>query len=402
MSEPAAPAWPPSPARTSALTVLSPIRPGWTWLARAVLDVFPRTPPGSGAELQELRFIQSARWSVVRDLPTGDPARPTVRPRYDYLFFESNFNGTLDSYLQAFADVLHLKMRLIWNSAYGFPNLPGDEALPVWRRITRPIPGRAFVDYVRGASLPADHFYSAYPQATTTEVLAGLAAEAAVADLRGRVLAGHDPASFDAAYTAALLALQPRPMVGAQPDSVVGDVRGGLYAFTALTPVRPGAVTELRATLAALGTGAQSPFAAVPGVHFARWVVIDELPTQPGQQRDGWPQAYLLTSTTADGSTPPYADLHRSLGAARDAVYGLCAGYPQAPTEAGFAAYLQQCRIPAGRFYAGYPDASVGAVLSGLDTHARLVRFAHRHGRLDATQRLAAFRATFCPDGHEE
>lgn len=385
------------PRRTEALTVLSPIRPPWTWLARLVLDVLPRTPWGAGTELQELRFIQSARWALVTSLP-GAPGQPARRPRYDYMLFESNFNGTLDSYLEAFADILRTKMRLIWTTSYGFPNLPVDEGLPVIRRFGRPIPAKAFIDYVRRASLPAQHFWSAYPGASTTEVLAGLAAEAAVADLRGRVIRGEDATAFARAFDRALLHLQSRPEVAPQPESPIADVRGGLYAFTALSPIRPGAEPALRETLAALEQDAQSPFTTVPGVHFARWVVIDDLAHQPGQQRDGWPRAYLMTSTTADGAAPPYRDLHRHLGPARDAVYSHCEGYPHDPDEAAFAAYLEHCRLPTGRFYAGYPFASVGTVVSSLDTHRRLVHLTRTHATDSPADRLEAFRAAFCPE----
>ena len=289
-------------SRTNALTVISPIRPGWTPFARVVLGVLPQTPWGAGTELEELRFIQSARWALITDLPT---ATGRVGLKYDYLFFESNFNGTLAAYLEAFADILAPKMRLIWNSSFGFPNMPQDASRPVWRRLGRPIPGRPFVDYVLGASVPEQHFYSAYPDASATEVLTGLCAEAILADLRGQALAAAElgaPQRFTDAFTAAMLVLQGRPDLAPQPAESHGDRRGGLYAFTALTPITRGREEELCAALAGLGTGPASPFAQVPGVHFARWVIIDTVGDQPGQQRDGWPQAYLLTSTTADGT----------------------------------------------------------------------------------------------------
>ena len=372
--------------RTSALTVLSPIRPGWTTLARLVFRVFPLTPLGAGSELQELRFIQSARWCLITDLPRPGAEKP-YRPGYDYLFFESNFNGTLESYLLAFADILHDKMRLIWNTSYGFPNLPRDEAVPLWRRFFKPIPGRAFVRYVESASLPAQHFYSAYPSASATEVLAGLEATRQLATLR----VARDESSaeeFSRSFVAALLALQGPPPLGRQPKRILANRRGGLFAFTTLSPITPGAEDDLRSTLGRLGEGADSPFAAVAGLHFARWVVIDDLPTHPGQRRDAWPQAYLLTTTTSDGDEAPLAGLYEALGPTRDLVWGHCDGYREGASSSEFAAYLGQCQIEAERFYAGYPEASVDDV---IHDHAALVEFARRVTGAAPEQLAAAF-----------
>ncbi len=388
--------------RTLPLTVISPIRPGWTPFTRAVLQVLPQTPWGESTDLQELRFIQSARWSLVTGLPGPAGA---VRLGYDYLYFESNFNGSLGAYLETFADVLPRRMRMIWNSSYGFPNLPADEQRAVFRRLRKPIPNRAFVDYVIGASVPTDHFYSAYPQASATEVLAGLQAQALVTDLCGRALAPRprsleraeeDAERFSAALTAAVVALQGRPPLSDQPAEAVGDQRGAMHAFTALTPVRPEAVDRLREELARLGPDEESPFAALPGVHFARWAVIDAVAHQPGQARDAWPHAYLLTSITSDGTTAPLAELHERLGPVRDEVWGRCTGYPDRPDQRAFVDYLARHRLPTGRFYSAYPNASVGAVRAGLHTHRRLIDFVRTHVGDTPQQRLAAFRTDFC------
>lgn len=387
--------------RITPLTVISPIRPGWTPFARVVMQVLPQTPWGASPDLQELKSVQSARWSLITELPT--PAG-RVRPKYDYLYFESNFNGGFDSYLETFADVLSRRMRLIWNSSYGFPNLPEDAGRPLWRRLRRPIPHRAFVDYVTSANVPTDHYYCAYPQAGTTEVLAGLQAEELLADLRGRVLAvpeGQSPPSshstaFGAAFSQAMTRLQTNPPLGEQPSESLGDRRGGMYAFTALTPVTRGREGDLRAVLSGLGTGRHSPFSAMPGVHFARWVVIDAPGRQPGQQRDGWPQSYLLTSTTSDGAQAPLEEMFDALAPVREEVWGRCDGYPHNPSRAAFTRYLAAGRVPTGRFYTAYPSASVGAVRSGVDTAERLSAFARRHQCAGDADLLAAFRDEFC------
>ncbi len=395
-NDPRGEAMPVTDQRTVPLATISPIRSGWTPFARAVLQVLPQTPPGSSVDLQDLRFIQSARWSLITSLPGPDGP---LRPKYDYLYFESNFNGSLDAYLENFAGLLGRRMRLIWNSAFGFPCLPQDESRSVPRRLLRPIPYRAFVDYVHGASMEVAHFYSAYPEATATEVLSGLHAESLLAELRGRALddARDDgaPDRFAAALNAALAALQGQPPLARQPTDSLGDVAGDKCSFTALSPIRPDGVAPLRELLEAID-GGTSPFAAMPQVHFARWVIVDGVHSQPGQRRDGWPHPYLLTSLTCDGTRAPLEDLHTALGPLREQIWQHCHGHPSDAGPQEFASYLGAHRVPSNRFFTAYPYAGVGAVRAGLDSHQRLVEFARRHGRDEPARRLAAFRQDFC------
>lgn len=379
------------PDRTSPLTVISPIAPWWTPFARLVLEVLPHTPWGGSEDLQKLAFIQSARWAIV----TGLPGAPGHKLKYDYLLFESNFNGTLESYLQAFTDVLGDKMRLIWNSSLGFPNFEADARRGRLARLRAPIPARPFVEYVASTSLPAAHYYSAYPTASTTEVLAGLMAERELIDLRGTALGGVSAQRFAERFVQTLLRLQGRPDLAEQPVGASGDVRGRHRAFTGLVPVPSRQLDDLRTTLARLTPGPASPFASVHGLHFGRWVVIDELTTQPGQVRDSWPTPYLLTSTTSDDDVDPLRALYRGLGAARDEVFRHCLGYPTDPDEAAFVAFHRCHQVRTSRFYTGYPSATVGAVRSGLDAHRRLSDFTVNTSRADPAQLLAAFEAEF-------
>ena len=107
-------------------------------------------------------------------LPVVHPCRPLVgrapiagqrRPRRGCgcpprgVYFESNFNGGWEEYIDAFSYTLTLGMWAFWGSSYGFPS-----ALP-------PSP---FKDYIRAHGYEAGHYYSAYPDATATAVLSAL------------------------------------------------------------------------------------------------------------------------------------------------------------------------------------------------------------------------------------
>jgi hypothetical protein len=117
-----------------------------------------RAFPGPARTIQELSFIHFARWIVIRRLP--DHGQPRDRLRQPLLMFESNYNGTFDQYIDAFANVLGRGMTAIWGTSYGFPG---------------PQPVTPFKRYIHANEFVADHYYSAYPTATTTMVKSALA-----------------------------------------------------------------------------------------------------------------------------------------------------------------------------------------------------------------------------------
>ncbi len=145
--------------RTSALTVLTTFK-WWGPPLFRVIFVIGRLVPASLAALVQLRFIHFARWAIVGRLDDGGGGKRR-RLRGTVLYFETNFNGGWEEYIDAFCYVLALgptRSRRVW-ATHGFP-----DALP-----TGP-----FKDFIRRHQLPAEHFYSAYPTATTPTVLAAL------------------------------------------------------------------------------------------------------------------------------------------------------------------------------------------------------------------------------------
>jgi hypothetical protein len=104
------------------------------------------------------------------------------------MFFESNFNGGWEEYIDAFSHILTRGMKFFWGSSYGFP---------------QPLPTAPFKDYIRQNQLDAAHFYSAYPDYTTTMVRAALALEPKIAALK-QSAAGMSPEEFANAWQALL------------------------------------------------------------------------------------------------------------------------------------------------------------------------------------------------------
>jgi hypothetical protein len=152
-----------------ALTVFSTVR-SWGRIELPVFFGVLKLAPGSLTTLRQLSFIHAARWSFLYRLPANG-SRPEVKLRYPHLYFESNFNGGWEEYIDAFSFVLTTGMFGFWGSSYGFP-----QALP-----TAP-----FKAYIRANSYTAGHYYAAYPEATTTTVLAALDMAPKVQALRAR------------------------------------------------------------------------------------------------------------------------------------------------------------------------------------------------------------------------
>jgi hypothetical protein len=153
----------PSPnvdGKAIAITVFSTVKwPGRFWLP-AVFFVGTHIPTPFQSTLSKLSFIHFARWTLVRGMP--DNGQPRDDLHYPHLYFESNFNGGWAEYIDAFSHILTTGMKIFWGTSYGFP---------------QPLPTGPFKVYIQRNEITASHFYSAYPQGTTTMILSGLELE---------------------------------------------------------------------------------------------------------------------------------------------------------------------------------------------------------------------------------
>jgi hypothetical protein len=174
--------------KATAITVLTPVKRGgplllWLvfWAGRNIQETLKK--------LEMLSFIHYARWAVIERFPDGGEGD---RLHHTYLFFESNFNGTWDQYIDAFSEVVALRMKAIWGTSFGFPG---------------PLPVEPFKEYIRHNEFVANHYWSAYPGATTTEIISAGRVQAALAEFR-ESSAGLGPDDFKAAYESFLTNVQ--------------------------------------------------------------------------------------------------------------------------------------------------------------------------------------------------
>lgn len=174
--------------KATAITVLTPLRREGPALLTLVFWV-GRNVKETLKKLEELSFIHYARWAVIDRFPDSNGGE---RLNHTYLLFESNFNGTWDQYIDAFSEVVAFRMKSIWGTSYGFPG---------------PLPVEPFKAYIRQNEYVANHYWSAYPGATTTEVISAGRVEEALNALRAQA-SKLDADAFKVAYEAFLTDVQ--------------------------------------------------------------------------------------------------------------------------------------------------------------------------------------------------
>jgi hypothetical protein len=138
--------------RMTGLTLFTPIRPQWVWFLRVGLPI-TRYLPFMARHILQFNFIKFVRWTVVDGLD-GE------RLNYKYLFFESNFDGPWQHYIDAFAYVIPLDIRVTWGRGPGFPAPPPAEPLKAWIAMN---------------SMEGGTYYCAHPHASTRMVNGAMA-----------------------------------------------------------------------------------------------------------------------------------------------------------------------------------------------------------------------------------
>jgi len=174
--------------KATAITVMTPVKP---W-ARPVLELVfwaGRNLTFTLKKLEDLSFIHFARWAIISRFPDGGRGE---RLYHTYLFFESNFNGSWDEYIDAFSEVVPGRMKAIWDTSYGFPG---------------PTPVEPFKAYIRRNEYVANHYWSAYPGAATSEIISARRVAQALDGFKRRT-SGLPPEAFAAAYARLLTDVQ--------------------------------------------------------------------------------------------------------------------------------------------------------------------------------------------------
>ncbi|MDP1848554.1 MAG: hypothetical protein Q8K79_12245 [Solirubrobacteraceae bacterium] len=174
----------------------------------------------------------------------------------------------------------------------------------------------------------------------------------------------------------------------------MSDRNGQATALNIFTPIRPGEEEALHAFLAALPRGAGSPLARSTRTHFARWVIIDRLPTECIKKPDRLRRNQLLFTSSFDGDKRTYLeDLMDVLTEQIPEIWGRCEGCPAGPAE--LVGWLLDHSVKSSFFVAAYNQSTVHDVRNALAAREQTLAFALRAQDMDAEQRLRAFREAF-------
>lgn len=174
-----------------AMNVLTPIRP-WKTRIQIFFFMLSRCRPSTLCGLLGLKLIHFARWVIIpRDAwpDLGQPGGPP-RPRNDAMLFLSNFNGTWDQYIDAFADGIPSGLDLFWYTSTKYPHS---------------IPIAAFKDYITHNQVDTNAYYNATPGAAQRDIKRALRVRLAIQEL-ARVHVSGDAAAFARAWREQLVA----------------------------------------------------------------------------------------------------------------------------------------------------------------------------------------------------
>ncbi len=206
------------------MNVITPMRWYTTWLnklfffatAWAPRLTFGRWNLAKG--LITLSLIHYARWVVLhpRQFPHLGGDQPRERLRYSYMLFFSNFNGSWDQYIDSFSAAISGGLDMFWIKTIQYP---------------KSVPLEPFHRYITANQIWTDHYYNAYPIASSNDVKSAK-------KVRDTLLPfiqdtqNDSPEAFERKYNAMMLELQndislmnPTPVVSLSAAAVAERLR---------------------------------------------------------------------------------------------------------------------------------------------------------------------------------
>jgi len=174
-----------------AMNVITPMRPRMTWINNLAFMV-ARAVPGTLSGLLGLSLIHFARWVIIRRSQWPQLGQPPAKLANDYMLFCSNFNGTWDQYIDAFADGIPSGLDLFWYASTKYPNS---------------IPIAPFKNYIRANQIDTNYYYNATPGSGQRDVKLALKLLHAMQDIAAR-LPSLDDDELTSAFERLLIANQ--------------------------------------------------------------------------------------------------------------------------------------------------------------------------------------------------
>jgi hypothetical protein len=309
---------------------------------------------------KRLNHLHYARWSLVNKLPRTSPDQPRETGAYTLLLFTSHFDFGWRRYLGTFIEASGDGLRLLWADA------------PSW---VSPVEGFArFERFVEDQRVEHAHLFAAYPNWSCNDVRAALRIyyESASDRISEKVLGTQHWADDGAEVRKLARVRRLQHCLGKIPpiDRAYREIGAArrpdmpypTQGVTYLIPFPAALTMTVKQMLVDLPFGPDSPFAAVPGTHFARMAVIDECYFEKQPKVDPLRSTYLLLSAEIDGDAEPWLTALLSDDRIRTI---LSLGWGM---KGDIARTLQaQCRIGKSVEYIDYPTATVAEIFEASD-----------------------------------
>jgi hypothetical protein len=316
--------------------------------------------PGVGRPLLDLATIHYARWIVFGSLPHPDGSDRRWWLNWKYLLFAATYDGPSDAYLNAFADILPLRLAALFGDCFGFESrvedAPGADG--------RVFAAYAFRDFVSENELRALDSYDSVADTVRT-IRQALAIKRTVQGSDS--LSGTALERVDSELHA--MALGPPATEPGFRDAVLEQWR---------RIARPGHAVNPLTVVAPLDRqyrNAPPRLSRLPDTVFARLVVLPRtMQQQLGQPHpDRLPTDYLLFMSDYYGKLSDYIEALRAQPEV-EAIFRQCVGFPGTKGREGFREWISRRSLKTQYYLAGYPPCPVEELQRLLEVRSAIAR----------------------------
>ncbi len=198
-----------------AMNLVTPIKRYMLWVNRFIFWLAGRRlfQERAFGGLSTLSLIHYARWAIFtdKDFPVMGKGQLKEKFSYGYMLFLSNFNGSWTQYVDSFSMSIPGGLNLLWKKNVGWPNS---------------VPETPFNKYVVTNQIWTEHYYNAYPLASSNDVKSAKRGKKELIALM-HDLGSITPDQFLKKYNDALLELQadlsqmePTPVVSLAVEAI--------------------------------------------------------------------------------------------------------------------------------------------------------------------------------------
>lgn len=168
--------------------------------------------------LLTLSLIHYARWVIIKDkqFPRLSEDQPKEKLKYAYMFFFSNFNGSWTQYVDSFSMSIPGGLNILWYKNIGW---------------LYPVPETPFNNYVLSNQIWTEHYYNAYPLASSNDIKSAQKVKKAVISLSEN-LDNISAQDFHKKYLQTILSVQgdislmePTPVVSLANEAIARRMR---------------------------------------------------------------------------------------------------------------------------------------------------------------------------------